>query len=113
MEGTFFPYAEAEREILDPGKVERRVLSRGGKIMMVEVSFAQGGVGAIHDHPHEQATYCLGGEFLFTAGASSRVLSAGDSVFVPASVPHGVECRKEGRLLDVFTPQREDFLKKA
>ena len=32
-------------------------------------------------------------------------------VAVPASALHGTVCVADGRLLDVFTPQREDFLK--
>jgi quercetin dioxygenase-like cupin family protein len=37
-------------------------------------------------------------------------LRPGDSVLIPGSVPHGVTCVAAGRLLDTFTPQREDFL---
>jgi quercetin dioxygenase-like cupin family protein len=78
--------------------------------MLVEVIFAAGAVGARHAHPHEQATYCLSGEFAFSVGETTMTLCPGDSVFIPASVPHGVTCLAAGRLLDTFTPQREDFL---
>jgi quercetin dioxygenase-like cupin family protein len=112
MEQVFFPDSELTAEVLEPGKVSRTVRARGGRIMMVEVSFASGGVGAEHEHPHDQATYCLSGEFGFTVGAETRTLRPGDTVFIPGGARHGTVCRAEGRLLDVFTPQREDFLKK-
>jgi quercetin dioxygenase-like cupin family protein len=112
MDRLFFPDGEIEREILDPGKVTRKVRARGGKLMLVEVSFATGGVGSEHAHPHDQATYCLAGEFRFTVGSETRVLKPGDSVFIPGGVKHGTVCASEGRLLDTFSPQREDFLKK-
>ena len=112
MDGLFFPDSELESEILDPGKVSRKVRARGGKLMLVEVSFAAGGVGAEHEHPHDQATYCLAGEFRFTVGGTSRTLRPGDSVFVPGGARHGTLCVAEGALLDAFSPQREDFLKK-
>jgi quercetin dioxygenase-like cupin family protein len=112
MERLFYPDAEIERETLEPGKVSRKVRARGGALMIVEVSFAAGGVGAEHAHPHDQATYCLAGEFRFTAGAETRTLKQGDSVFIPGGLRHGTVCVAEGRLLDTFSPQREDFLKK-
>ena len=111
MDKHFFPDGELEAEILDPGKVSRKVRARGGKLMIVEVSFAAGGVGAEHEHPHDQATYCLSGEFEFSVGAEKRILRPGDSVFIPGGARHGTACLKRGALLDTFSPQREDFLK--
>ncbi len=112
MESLFFPDGDIESETVDPGKVTRKVRARGGKLMLVEVSFASGGVGAEHEHPHDQATYCLAGEFRFAIGAETRTLLPGDSVFIPGGRRHGTLCVSEGRLLDTFSPQREDFLKK-
>lgn len=110
MAATFFFSDELPRKVLEPGRIERAVKARGGAIMMVEVSFVPGASGAEHSHPHEQATYCLAGEFIFTAGSESRRLLPGDSVYVPGGLRHGTTCVEAGRLLDVFSPQREDFL---
>jgi quercetin dioxygenase-like cupin family protein len=112
MDRIFFPDGEIEREAVDPGKVERKVRAHGPKIMIVEVFFAAGGVGPAHAHAHDQATYCLSGEFDFTVAGETRRLSPGDSVFVPGGTTHGTACRSAGSLLDTFTPRREDFLKK-
>jgi quercetin dioxygenase-like cupin family protein len=112
MDGIFFPDSGLERETLEPGASSRKVRARGGRVMLVEVSFVQGAVGAVHAHPHDQASYCLAGEFRFTVGGESRTLAPGDSVFVPGGTSHGTLCLAEGRLLDAFSPQREDFLKK-
>jgi quercetin dioxygenase-like cupin family protein len=112
MDKSFFPDAEIAAETVDPGKVTRKVRAHGPGIMIVEVSFATGGVGAEHDHPHDQATYCLEGEFLFTVGAETRTLKQGDSVFIPGGARHGTACVEKGRLLDAFSPRRDDFLKK-
>jgi quercetin dioxygenase-like cupin family protein len=112
MDRIFFPDSEMTSVELEKGKVSRKIRARGGKLMLVEVSFSAGGIGAEHDHPHEQATYCLSGEFVFTVvGSESRTLKPGDSVFIPASARHHVKCVAAGSLLDAFTPQREDFLK--
>ena len=112
MDGTFFPDADLAVETVEAGKVTRKIRARGGKIMMVEVSFASGAEGYAHEHPHEQATLCLSGEFQFTVGGKTKRLLTGDSIFIAGGLRHGTMCIKEGRLLDVFTPQREDFLAK-
>ena len=111
MNKVFFPDAELALDILEPGKVSRKIRARGGDLMMVEVLFEDGGVGAEHRHPHEQVCCCLAGEFRFTVEGETATLRAGDSVFIPASALHGTVCVQAGRLLDIFTPQREDFLK--
>ena len=111
MDRTFFPDRDLSLETLEAGKVTRKVRARGGRLMMVEVFFAPGAVGSDHEHPHEQATYCLAGRFEFRLGGAVHLLGPGDTIYVAGGLRHGVTCLEEGRLLDVFTPQREDFLK--
>jgi len=111
MSDLFFPDAGLDLEVIEADQVSRKIRAKGGSLMMVEVFFEQGAVGAEHRHPNEQVCYCLSGEFVFTIEGDSRTLRAGDSTYVPASVLHGAECVAAGRLLDIFTPQREDFNK--
>ena len=111
MSRIFFPDADLPLETLVEGLVTRKIRALGGGLMMVEVHFETGGVGDLHRHPHEQVTYCLSGEFTFTVEGHSATVRAGDSLFVPASALHGTVCVASGRLLDIFTPQRDDFLK--
>lgn len=112
MSEYFFGDAELENEVLEPGKLSRTIRARGGRLMMVEVLFEAGAEGKEHEHPHDQVSYCLEGVFVFTVGTESRTLLPGDSVFIPGGAKHGTVCKRRGRLLDTFTPQREDFLKK-
>lgn len=58
--------------------VTRRILAHSGKMMAVEVNFAQGAIGPMHSHPHEQLTYVLSGEFEFTIGEES--ISSGPAI---------------------------------
>jgi quercetin dioxygenase-like cupin family protein len=111
MSDVFFPDAGIQTEILEPGQVSRKVRARGGTLMLVEVFFEDGAIGTEHTHAHEQVSYCLAGEFQFTVEGVTSTLRTGDSVFIPASALHGTRCVAAGRLLDTFTPQREDFLK--
>ena len=111
MNALSFPDAGIELETIEAGKVSRKIRARGGSLMLVEVLFTTGACGAEHRHVHEQACYCLSGEFIFSIEGETIPLKTGDSVYVPASALHGAVCVAEGRLLDVFTPQREDFIK--
>ncbi len=91
--------------------VTRKVLSPGGKMLCAEVHFVKGAVGAIHTHPHEQIGYVVAGEFELTISGEKTVVRAGDTYYTAPDEPHGVVALTDGVLLDVFTPQREDFLK--
>ncbi|MDR0578464.1 MAG: cupin domain-containing protein [Candidatus Accumulibacter sp.] len=112
MDKVFFHDAKIERETLEEGRVYRKIRAHDGNLMMVEVMFGAGAVGSEHRHIHEQVSYCLAGEFDFTVEGQTTRLRPGDSVYIPPSALHGTVCLAEGRLLDIFTPQREDFLKK-
>lgn len=99
-----------ESEKAGPG-VARKVLARGGELMMVEVAFEKDAVGPVHTHPHEQASYVLRGAFALEMGGVKETVRAGDSFYVPSDAPHGVVALEPSVILDVFTPQRRDFLK--
>ncbi|PIE33843.1 cupin [candidate division KSB3 bacterium] len=92
------------------GGVSRKILASDGGLMTAEVYFTKGAVGAPHSHFHEQIGYVVQGSFKATIGGKTTTIQAGDSYYVPPDVVHGVVALEDGILLDVFTPQREDFL---
>jgi quercetin dioxygenase-like cupin family protein len=105
-------FLEEDMVLEDLGNgVLRKVLAYNENIMAVELTSEEGSAGAIHSHPHEQITYVIEGEFEFNIDGEKKVLRAGDSVYEGPNVPHGSICLKKGKVLDVFTPHREDFLK--
>lgn len=110
-EQYFFMGTEIEYEQLSE-KVKRKIIARGGDMMIVEVHFQKGGVGDMHEHFHEQVTYCTKGKIEFTVDGEKRVITEGDSIFMPKHSLHGAVALEDSIVLDVFTPQREDFLKK-
>lgn len=91
--------------------VSRKLLSHGGGLMMVEVTFKEGAIGTVHQHEHEQISYIIKGSFQFELDGNVQKVTAGDSIYVPSNEAHGVRALEEGSvILDVFSPQREDFL---
>jgi quercetin dioxygenase-like cupin family protein len=93
-----------------PG-VRRKILAADGSLMAAEVSFQKGSIGAPHSHPHQQIGYIVKGRFELEMEGKKTTLQAGDSYYAQPNVVHGVVALEDGVLLDVFTPQREDFLK--
>ena len=92
-------------------KTIRKVCPEHGDLMVVEFEFKKGGVGEPHMHEkHEQVGYILEGTFRVLLGAQERILNAGDIYYVKKNVMHGVEALTDGKILDVFTPVRKDFL---
>ena len=112
MSTTFFHDADIALETIEEGRVTRKIKAHGGSMMAVEVMFTAGAIGYEHRHVHEQVCYCLSGEFEFTIGDETRIVKAGDTLYKEPSIMHGCKCLKAGVLIDTFTPQREDFLKK-
>lgn len=106
---NFFMNAEMESEDLGGG-LSRKVLAYSENLMAVEIAFQKGAVGELHSHPHEQCTYILEGTFEFQVGDERRILKAGDMTYKQPNIKHGVVCLEKGRLLDIFSPMREDFL---
>ena len=87
--------------------VERKILAYADEMMCVENHFQK---GAMHHHPHTQITYVVSGEFEFTIDGEKKVVKAGDALLKRNSIEHGCVCLKEGILLDIFNPMREEFV---
>jgi quercetin dioxygenase-like cupin family protein len=84
-------------------------------LMMVVLDFDDGPKAEPdppHSHPHEQVCYVAEGEILFFMDGEQSHLAAGDLFLVPSGKPHTIQqLTKHVRLVDCFTPIREDFLK--
>lgn len=103
---------EVRLEAVDKN-TNRKVLAHGEHMMGVEVHFAKATTHVeLHSHVHEQLTYIVKGAFKFIIGEEAKVVKQGDTIFMPSNVSHGcIVLEEDSVLFDVFTPQRQDFLK--
>ena len=109
-EQQYFAQPDAtEWTVLAPGNT-RRVLIHTPELMQVEFGFEKGAVGALHSHEHIQVSYVAEGRFEVTIAGKTEVIGQGGSFIVPSGLVHGVVALEQGRLVDVFTPHRADFL---
>ena len=106
---SVFDNKDIKAKVLDE-KSSRKVLAHDEDAMICHLYFEKGGIGTPHKHVHTQICYILSGVFDFTLDGKTERISAGDSVYIPSDVIHGLECIEKGELLDVFTPERKDFL---
>lgn len=91
--------------------VTRKVLAHNENLMVCEVKFKKGSIGAMHHHVHTQSTYVKSGVFEFTIDGVTHIVREGDTMYKQSDVEHGCVCLEDGVLIDIFTPERKDFLK--
>jgi len=110
---TILKYAETPAEKIAEN-VERR-LGHLNNLMIVVIDFDDGPTSEPdppHSHPHEQVSYVAEGEVLFILDGEQSRLGPGDVFLVPSGKPHTIQrLTKHVRLVDCFTPLREEFLK--
>jgi quercetin dioxygenase-like cupin family protein len=62
-----------------------------------------------HSHPHEQVVNMLDGELELTVAGVPHRLRPGDVFAIPGGVEHAARGLTACRVLDVFSPVREDY----
>ncbi|MBD5319185.1 MAG: cupin domain-containing protein [Bacteroides sp.] len=88
-------------------------LAVGEKSMVTKMNYVKGNYATTHHHPHEQCGYVISGQYRLIVETEPRIdviLTAGDSYAIPGNTPHSFEVLEGGEVVDVFTPQREDYL---
>lgn len=63
-----------------------------------------------HSHPQEQIVHILSGRMKLIVEGVSHELKTSDSFYLASNVPHGVDTIEETRVLDTFSPPREDYI---
>ncbi|HOO98651.1 MAG TPA: cupin domain-containing protein [Bacteroidales bacterium] len=109
-----YPENNSTPERLSP--VFQRRIAHLNNLMMVVCDFTNGPApepDKPHSHPHEQITYVAEGELYLFLGEEKHHLHQGDVFTVPPDIPHCIQnISAFVRLIDCFSPIREDFLKK-
>ena len=62
-----------------------------------------------HHHHHEQIMHVLDGQFEFTLDGKTATYLPGDVVVIPSNSPHSGKALTACRLMDVFSPVREEY----
>ena len=73
------------------------------------VTLEEGVIVPVHSHPHEQWTYILEGQMEFTLNGEMQLLLPGMGAYIASNVLHGAVAVTSSKVIDVFTPVREDY----
>jgi quercetin dioxygenase-like cupin family protein len=73
------------------------------------VSLDEGVIVPVHSHPHEQWTYIVEGQMEFTLEGEMQLLLPGMGAYIPSNAKHGAVAVTACKVIDVFTPVREDY----
>jgi quercetin dioxygenase-like cupin family protein len=93
-------------------KMQRKMIY-GEKVMVARMKFKDGFLVPLHNHVNEQVTQVISGTMRFWFGANKEQtmdLGPGDSVVIPAHVPHEALMIGDVEEVDTWSPIREDWL---
>ena len=92
-----------------PG-ITRRTVAHGDTMYQMLATLTPGSRMPAHSHPQEQIVHILEGKMRLIVDGVPHELSIGDSFYLANNVPHGVETIEDTRVLDTFSPPRDEYL---
>jgi quercetin dioxygenase-like cupin family protein len=111
---TFYTWKDVPLETVTP-MLDRKLIT-GDRMMLAQVFLKKGCIVAKHQHHNEQLTYILEGGLRFWIGEDESQVQdvmAGEVLYIPSNVWHKAEALVDTLDLDVFSPPREDWLRKT
>lgn len=84
-------------------------LIHGKNMSLVFWDVEEGAVVPQHSHMNEQIMQVLEGKFEFTVAGVTKVYAVNDLVVIPEHTPHGGRAITACKLMDVFSPVREEY----
>ena len=107
----YIPWHAIPLEDLNP--LLQRQFVVGQEIMLARVLLKKGCIVPEHSHHNEQLTYILDGALKFWIDGKVIVVNAGETLCIPAHMPHKAEALEDTIDLDVFNPPRADWINKT
>ena len=104
---AFLNTSEIQTHELFPGVHAK--LIHTDSVTIAHVLLDKGSVVAEHSHVHEQIINVMEGTFELTVDGETKTVSAGHVAVVPCNVKHSLVAISGGKILDVFSPVREDL----
>lgn len=90
-----------------PGFTGRFVHGRQTTLSIVDIK--QGSRLPQHSHVHEQITYIVEGRLEMEIGGEVFMFTAGTVHVIPSGVPHSAFAHTDCRVIDAFSPARDDY----
>lgn len=104
---AFINYNTKNKVTIFPGV--QSAMEHSAQITYGCIDLEEGVIVPVHSHPHEQWTYILQGQMEFTLNGETQMLLPGMGAFIPSNALHGGVAVTACKVIDVFTPVREDY----
>lgn len=101
---------------LDAQPIERmsplvhRQYLHGTQSTFVKWIMKKGAIVPLHHHVYEQITWITEGKAEVYSQGKKYLMKAGDIMFIPPNVPHEFYFPEDTIDIDIFTPQRQDWI---
>ena len=106
-EEVFRSFSDIATKEIAPGFQSKFIHTDNNTLNFIEVK--AGNSVPLHQHVHQQLSFVLEGKFELTVADVSKVLEPGLFAVIPPNVVHGGIAITDCRLIDVFSPVREDY----
>ncbi|MDT8902508.1 cupin domain-containing protein [Anaeroselena agilis] len=94
-------------ELVDyqPGRVVSLTLVQNEALSMTLFAFAKGEGVSTHSAPGDAMVYIIDGRAEITIGGEKLAAAAGQTVVMPADIPHGLEATEDFKMLLILVKQ--------
>lgn len=106
-EEVFRSFGDIAVKEIAPGFLSKFIHTDNNTLNFIEVK--AGSAVPLHQHVHEQLSFVLEGKFELTVDGKAKILEPGLFAVIPPNAVHGGVAVTDCRLIDVFSPVREDY----
>ena len=104
---VFQNFSDIETKEIAPGYFSKLIHTANNTINFIEVK--AGNTVPRHKHIHQQCSFVTEGKFELTVDGVPQVLDSGSFAVIPSEVWHSGIAVTDCRLIDIFSPVREDY----
>jgi len=107
-QSTHHRWADIPPEQMNP-HITRQYVA-GTKTMLARIVLKKGALVPLHHHMQEQISHVIEGALEFRLEGERVSVRAGEILCIPPHLPHEVVALEDSVALDIFNPQRQDWI---
>ena len=106
----FYKAVASDYKSIQDGNIKFKTLTHCDNVQLIEFVIKKDVFLPEHSHPNTQIGYLIEGKIEFVIDNKTYIAEPGDSWCIPANVPHSAKMLEDSKVIEVFSPIREDLL---